>query len=58
MRRWPEMKRGIASKGKFDIKLSTGHPKNGKYYARVKKKTFDNGQKICLSVNSGYIKIS
>jgi 5-hydroxyisourate hydrolase-like protein (transthyretin family) len=45
-------------KGKFDIKLSTGHPKNGKYYARVKKKKFDNDEKVCLSVNSGYIKIS
>lgn len=45
-------------KGKFDIKLSTGHPKNGQYYARVKKKKFDNGEKICLSVNSRTIKIS
>jgi hypothetical protein len=46
------------SKGKFDIKLSTGNPKNGQYYAKAKKKEFDNGQKICLSVTSRTIKIS
>ena len=46
------------SKGKFNIKLSTGNPKNGKYYAKAKKKTFESGQKTCLSETSGSIKIS
>ncbi len=46
------------SKGKFNIKLSTGNPKNGKYYAKAKKKKFDSDQKICLSETSGSIKIS
>jgi 5-hydroxyisourate hydrolase-like protein (transthyretin family) len=45
-------------KGKFDIKLSTGHPKNGKYYAKAKKKDFDSGQKTCLSATSPAVKIS
>ena len=44
------------SKGKFNIKLSTGNPKNGKYYAKAKKKKFDSDQKICLSETSGSIK--
>lgn len=46
------------SKGKFDVKLSTGKPNNGKYYAKAKKKKFDNDEKTCLSVTSGTIKIS
>ena len=46
------------SKGKFNIKLSTGNPKNGKYYAKAKKKKFDSDQKICLSETSGSVKIS
>jgi hypothetical protein len=46
------------SDGKFDIKLSTGNPKNGKYYAKATQKKFDNDQKVCLSVTSGSIKIS
>ena len=44
--------------GKFEIKLSTGRPSNGKYYSKVKKKQFDNGKKTCLSVTSGSIKVS
>jgi hypothetical protein len=43
--------------GKWKIDLSGGKVKNGQYYANVKKKTFDDGQKVCLSVTSGTIKI-
>lgn len=46
------------SNGNFDMKLSNGKVKNGKYYAKVKKKGFDNGTKTCLSATSGSIKIS
>ena len=49
---------GTNSDGKFDIKLGSGKLKNGKYYAKVKKKNFDNGKKTCLSATSGSIKIS
>lgn len=44
--------------GKFSIKLSTSKPKNGKYYAKVKNKKFDNDQKVCASTESGSIKVS
>jgi hypothetical protein len=46
------------SDGHFDIKLGSGKVKDGKYYAKVKKKGFDNGQKTCLSATSSSIKIS
>jgi hypothetical protein len=46
------------SDGHFDIKLSSGKVKDGKYYAKVKKKGFDSGTKTCLSAISGSIKIS
>lgn len=46
------------SDGKFKIKLSSGKPKNGKYYAKAKKKSFDNDKKLCLAVTSGSIKVS
>ncbi len=46
------------SNGHFDIKLPSSDVKNGKYYAKVKKKNFDNGEKTCLSATSGSIKIS
>jgi hypothetical protein len=45
------------SDGKFDIELS-GKVKNGKYYAKATKKSFDNGKKTCLSATSGSVKIS
>jgi hypothetical protein len=44
-------------KGKFGIEVS-GKLKNGSYYAKVKKKDFDSGKKVCLDVESGKIKIS
>jgi hypothetical protein len=44
-------------KGKFGIKIS-GKLKNGSYYAKVKKKDFDSGAKVCNDVQSGKIKIS
>jgi hypothetical protein len=46
------------SNGHFDVKLPSSKVKNGKYYAKVKKKSFDNGKKTCLSATSGSIKIS
>jgi hypothetical protein len=46
------------SKGHFDIKLSSGKVKNGKYYAKAPKKSFDNGKKTCLSATSGSVGIS
>ena len=45
-------------KGHFDVKLGSGKLKNGKYYAKATKKTFDNGKKTCLSATSGSIKVS
>jgi hypothetical protein len=44
--------------GKFDIKLSNRKVKNGKYYAKAPKKSFDNGKKTCLSATSGSVGIS
>jgi hypothetical protein len=44
-------------KGKFSIGIS-GKLKNGSYYAKVSKKDFDSGKKICEDVTSGKIKIS
>jgi 5-hydroxyisourate hydrolase-like protein (transthyretin family) len=46
------------SDGKFDIKLSNGQAKNGKYYAKATAKDFASGKKTCLSATSGSIKIS
>jgi hypothetical protein len=45
-------------KGHFDIRLSSGRVKNGKYYAKATKKSFDNGKKTCLSATSGSVGIS
>jgi len=44
--------------GKWKIKIPRDQLKNGKYDANVKKKKFDNGQKVCLSVTSPTIKVS
>ncbi len=44
-------------KGKFSIDIS-GKLKNGSYYAKVSKKDFDSGKKVCEDVTSGKIKIS
>jgi hypothetical protein len=46
------------AKGKFAIDLSKPKLKDGSYYAKVKKKGFDNGSKVCLDVTSGTIKVS
>ena len=44
-------------KGKFGIELP-GKLKNGSYYAKVKRKDFDNGAKVCLDVTSPKVRVS
>jgi hypothetical protein len=44
--------------GKFAIELPKSQIKNGTYYAKAKKKTFDSGQKVCTAHESFSIKIS
>lgn len=44
-------------KGNFSIDIS-GKLKDGSYYAKVSKKDFDNGKKVCEDVTSGKIKLS
>jgi 5-hydroxyisourate hydrolase-like protein (transthyretin family) len=48
-------KDGTNSDGKFSISLSSGQVKKGTYYAKAKSKTYDNGQKVCQSAQSGTI---
>jgi hypothetical protein len=45
-------------KGKFDIDLGSGAPKEGKYYAEVKAATVGNNGNTCLARTSGSIKLS
>ena len=44
-------------KGKFGIELP-GKLENGAYYAKVKRKDFDNGAKVCLDVTSPKVRVS
>jgi hypothetical protein len=44
--------------GNFKILLPSGPVKSGTYYAKVKKKDFDTGHKVCLDAQSGTIKVS
>ena len=46
------------SKGKFSIGAGSPPIKEGKYYAEVKEKSIDSGEKTCLSQTSGSIKLS
>jgi hypothetical protein len=47
-------------KGKWDIDLSTGQLKNGKYFAEVTKKDLggDGEKEVCLADKSGKIEVS
>jgi hypothetical protein len=47
-----------SSKGKFSIGAGSPPVKDGKYYAEVKVKQIDSGEKTCLSETSGSIKFS
>lgn len=51
-------KNGTNGNGQFSISLASGKVKNGTYYAKVKVKKYDNGQKVCESAQSGTIKVS
>jgi hypothetical protein len=47
-------------KGKFEIDLGSGPPRNGKYYAEIKQTKIGNSpsKKTCLARTSGSVKIS
>ncbi len=45
------------NKGKFEIDLGNGRPKDGKYYAEINQSKLSSGD-TCLGRTSGSVKIS
>ena len=45
-------------KGKFEIDLGSGPPKDGKYYAKVKQTQLGSSGNTCLARTSGSVKLS
>jgi hypothetical protein len=45
-------------KGKFQIDLGSGPPKDGKYYAEAKSATVGDNGNTCLAKTSGSVKLS
>jgi hypothetical protein len=45
------------NKGKFEIDLGSGRPKDGKYYSEIKQSKLSSGD-TCLARTSGSVKIS